>query len=157
MTTPDPLRAQLLDVLDFKHAHADFDTAVGGVPVDARGRVPAGAAHSLWQIVEHLRIAQHDIWDFSVNAGYEEKKWPDDYWPVNPEPPGPTDWDDSIASYRRDRDAMLQLVRDQPDIFARIPHGTGQTYLREALLVSHHASYHIAEIVTLRRLLGVWK
>jgi hypothetical protein len=157
MSTSDALRAQLLGVLDFKQAHADFDTAVEGIPAEARGRVPAGAAHSLWQIVEHLRIAQHDIWDFSVNPGYTEKKWPDDYWPATPEPPGPSAWDDSIAAYRRDREAMLQLVRDQPDLFATIPHGTGQTYLREVLLVSHHASYHIAEIVTLRRLLGVWK
>ncbi len=153
----DPLKAQLLTLLDFKDAHADFDTAVASVPPDARGRVPAGAVHSLWQILEHLRIAQNDIWDFSVNAGYEEKKWPDDYWPADPEPPTATAWDESVAAYRHDRAAMMQLVRDQPDVFATIPHGTGQTYLREVLLISHHASYHIAELITLRRLLGVWK
>jgi hypothetical protein len=153
----DALNAQLLKLLDFKEAHTDFDTAVVGVPPDARGRVPAGAAHSLWQILEHLRIAQNDIWDFSVNAGYEEKKWPDDYWPTDPAPPDDKAWEQSIADYRRDREAMMQLVRDQPDIFAKIPHGTGQTYLREVLLISHHASYHIGEMVTLRRLLGVWK
>ena len=155
--TPDPLREQLLNLLDFKEAHADFDSAVEGVPADARGRVPAGASHSLWQILEHLRIAQHDIWDFSVNPAYEEKTWPGDYWPHSPEPPTATAWDESLAAYRRDREAMMQLVRDQADLFARIPHGTGQTYLREVLLVSHHASYHIAEFITVRRLLGVWK
>ena len=153
----DPLRDQLLKLLDFKEAHADFDTAVDGVPPEARGRIPAGAAHSLWQILEHLRIAQNDIWDFTVNAGYEEKKWPDDYWPKSPEPPNAAAWDASIAAYRRDREAMMTVVREQPDLFAKIPHGTGQTYLREVLLISHHASYHIAELVTLRRLLGVWK
>ena len=153
----DLLEAQLLKLLDFKDAHADFDTAVEAVPPEARGRVPDGAAHSLWQILEHLRIAQNDIWDFSVNAGYEEKKWPDDYWPTDPEPPTAAAWDESIAAYRGDREAMMQLVRDQPDMFATIPHGTGQTYLREVLLISHHASYHIAEMIMLRRLLGVWK
>jgi hypothetical protein len=152
----DALRDQLLKLLDFKEAHADFDTAVKDVPVAVRGTVPAGAAHSLWQILEHLRIAQNDIWDFSVNAGYVDKKWPDDYWPKSPEPPSATAWDESIAAYRRDREAMMTMVKSQPDIFARIPHGTGQTYLREVVLVSHHASYHIAEMITLRRLLGAW-
>ena len=152
----DPLREQLLKLLDFKEAHADFDAAVKDVPVAVRGKVPAGAAHSLWQILEHLRIAQNDIWDFSVNAGYVDKKWPDDYWPKSPEPPSAAAWDESIAAYRRDREAMMTMVKNQPDVFATIPHGTGQTYLREVVLVSHHASYHIAEMITLRRLLGAW-
>lgn len=152
----DPLREQLLTLLDFRDAHADFDRAVKDVPAAARGQVPPGAAHSLWQILEHLRIAQHDIWDFSVNAGYVEKKWPDDYWPAHPEPPSPSAWDDSIARYRQDRDAMKDLVRSQPDLFSTIPHGSGQTYLREVLLVSHHASYHIAEMIAVRRMLGAW-
>ena len=89
---PDALRDQLLKLLDFKEAHADFDTAVKDVPVAVRGKVPAGAAHSLWQILEHLRIAQNDIWDFSVNPGYVDKEWPGDYWPANPEPPTPAAW-----------------------------------------------------------------
>jgi hypothetical protein len=156
MTTSDSLRAQLLRLLDFKEAHVDFDKAVDGVPPDARGRIPAGASHSLWQILEHLRIAQNDIWDFSVNAGYEHKTWPDDYWPKDPAPPDDQAWERSIAAYRRDREAMIHLVQDQSDLFAAIPHGTGQTYLREVVLVSHHASYHLGEMVTLRRLLGVW-
>jgi hypothetical protein len=152
----DPLRDQLLKLLDFKEAHADFDAAVKDVPVAVRGTVPAGAAHSLWQLLEHLRIAQHDIWDFSVNAGYVDKQWPDDYWPKSPEPPSAAAWDESIAAYRRDREAMMTMVKNQPDVFARIPNGTGQTYLREVVLVSHHASYHIAEMITLRRVLGAW-
>lgn len=157
MPTADPLRVQLSKLLDFKEAHADFDTVVDGVPLDARGRIPPGASHSLWQILEHLRIAQNDIWDFSVNADYQDKTWPADYWPVNPEPPSAKAWDESIAAYRRDRDAMVRLVRDTPDIFTTIPHGTGQTYFREVLLISHHASYHLGEMVAVRRLLGVWK
>jgi hypothetical protein len=156
MPTTDPLRAQLVTLLDFKEAHVDFDKAVDGVPPEMRGRIPAGASHSLWQILEHLRIAQNDIWDFSVNAGYEEKTWPADYWPKNPEPPSPEAWEASVAAYRRDREAMMKLVMEQADIFATIPHGTGQTYLREVLLISHHASYHLGEMVTIRRMLGAW-
>jgi uncharacterized damage-inducible protein DinB len=157
MNESDRLRDQLLDLLDFTHAHVNFEAAIDDLPAEALGKVPAGAAHSIWQIVEHMRIAQNDIWDFSVNAGYKDKKWPEDYWPKSPEPPSAQAWDDSIAAYKRDREAMSQLVRDQPDLFAKIPHGTGQTYLREVVLISHHASYHLGEIVTLRRLLGVWK
>lgn len=156
MSTTDPLREQLVKLLDFKEAHVDFDKAVDGVPPEMRGRIPAGASHSLWQILEHLRIAQNDIWDFSVNAGYTEKAWPADYWPKDPEPPSPGAWDASIAAYRRDRQAMIDLVAEQRDIFAKIPHGTGQTYLREVLLISHHASYHLGEMVTIRRMLGAW-
>jgi hypothetical protein len=156
MATTDALRAQLLSLLDFKEAHANFDAVMKDVPPAVRGVVPKGAAHSLWQILEHLRIAQHDIWDFSVNPEYVDKEWPVDYWPANPEPPTPHAWDDSVATYRRDREAMMELVKGRPDIFEKIAHGTGQTYLREVLLVSHHASYHLGEMVLLRRLLGAW-
>src|SRR5688572_7755410 len=112
MATTDALRSQLLSLLDFKEAHANFDAVVEDVPPGIRGVVPNGAAHSLWQILEHVRIAQNDILDFSLNAGYVDKEWPADYWPATPEPPTPTAWDESIAAYRRDRDAMMQLVKD---------------------------------------------
>lgn len=152
----DPLRAQLHALLDFKEAHVTFDAAVDGVPRSARGRVPQSGQHSLWQLVEHLRIAQEDILDFSVNPNYRHKKWPDDYWPASPEPPSEQAWDDSLAAYRRDRETMRRLVLERPDLMASIPHGTGQTYLRQALLVAVHASYHIGQIVLTRRLLNVW-
>lgn len=151
------LRAQLVKFLDWKEAHADFDATLAGIPAQLRGAVPPGLPHSAWQLLEHLRIAQHDILDFCLNASYEEMTWPDDYWPATPEPPDADAWDESIAAYKRDLAAMQQLARDESvDLFARIPHGSGQTYLREILLVVDHAAYHLGQIVFVRRLLGIW-
>ena len=158
MTDPDDaLRAQLARFLDWREAHADFDAAVNGVPEGNRGVVPPGLPHSLWQLLEHLRIAQHDILDFCVNAQYEEMTWPDDYWPATAAPPSADAWDASVSAYRRDREAVQALARDPTiDLFARIPHGSGQTYLREILLVVDHAGYHVGQMVLVRRLLGIW-
>ena len=157
VTTADPLRAQLARLLDWQDAHVNFEAAVDGLPAEARGRTVDGVPHSIWQLVEHLRIAQHDILDFCVNANYREMKWPDDYWPANAVPPSSAAWEHSLAAYQRDRDALEALaVNPRIDLFAAIPHGSGQTYLRELLLVIDHAAYHVGQIVQLRRLLGVW-
>jgi hypothetical protein len=151
------LRAQLVHFLDWHDAHADFDTAIDGIPPALRGAVPEGLPYSSWQLLEHLRLAQHDIHDFCVNPTYREMKWPDDYWPSSPEPPSSEAWDESVAGYRRDREAMQRLAADPAiDVFAKIPHGTGQTYLREILVVVDHAAYHIGQLVLVRRLLGNW-
>jgi hypothetical protein len=151
------LRTQLARMLDWHEAHAGFDKAVEGIAPEMRGRTPQGFPHSPWQILEHLRIAQHDILDFCVNPAYKEMRWPDDYWPRDPAPPSARAWDDSIAAYRKDREAMKQLATDGTiDLNARIPHGTGQTYLREVLLVADHGSYHVGQLVLVRRLLGIW-
>jgi hypothetical protein len=157
MTDPHvALRAQLAQFLDWHDAHTDFDTAVAGIPPGLRGAVPPGVPHSPWQLIEHLRIAQEDILDFCVNPHYHERAWPDDYWPAA-SPPNDGAWDDSIAAYHRDRKAMQQLAQDPAiDLFATIPHGSGQTYVREILLVVDHAAYHIGQIVLVRRLLGIW-
>ena len=153
------LRAQLADFLDWKNAHVGFDDAVKGVPAKLRGAVPKGFAHSVWQIVEHVRIAQSDILDFCINPRYQHTmKWPDDYWPKRPAPKSATAWSKSLSGIRRDRKAMQRLAADERiDLFARIPHGTGQTYLREVLLVADHTAYHVAQIVDVRRALGNWK
>ena len=154
----DPaLREHLVALLDWKDAHVTFDKAVEGVSSGDRGRVPDGATHSLWQVVEHLRLAQKDILDFCVNATYEEPDWPDDYWPMNPAPPSDEAWEECLAGYREDRTRMMDLAKNESvDLFSRIPHGTGQTVLREILLVADHNAYHIGQIVLLRRLLGSW-
>jgi uncharacterized damage-inducible protein DinB len=157
MQPPDALRTQLARYLDWHEAHAGFDAAVQGVPFEVQGRQPAGLPHSPWQLLEHLRIAQEDILDFCRNANYVHKKWPDDYWPENPVPPNPKAWDESVAAYRRDREAMKALAADGSiDLFGRIPHGDEQTYLREILLVADHQSYHVGQLVLVRRLLGNW-
>jgi uncharacterized damage-inducible protein DinB len=152
------MRTQLAKALDWGEAHADFDAAVKDFPPALRGRRLEGLPYSAWQILEHLRIAQHDILDFSRNAKYKEMKWPDDYWPSSPEPPDDTAWDRSVAAFRRDRRAVQKMSADpKVRLGKRIPHGTGQTYLREILLVIDHNAYHVGELVMLRRLLGAWK
>ena len=157
MSKSDPLRDQLVRVLDWNEAHVDFDGATKGIPPEKRGMTPPGFPHSPWQLLEHLRIAQEDIHDFCVNPNYREMKWPDDYWPSSA-PPNATAWDETVAAYRRDNDKMKDLVRSQPDLFARIPHGSGphQTYLRAVLLVADHAAYHLGQLVLVRRMLGIW-
>src|SRR5689334_8535246 len=128
------LRAQLADFLDWKSAHVGFDDALKGLPAKLRGVVPKGLAHSIWQVVEHIRIAQHDILDFSRNPKYEEMKWPDDYWPKSPVPKSPSEWNRALAAYRTDRRTMQRLVASsRTDLFVKIPHGSGQTVLREVL------------------------
>ena len=158
MTDDKAFRAQLVKLLDFREAHVDFDKAVQGIPLQLRGKLPQGVEHSLWQLVEHLRIAQADILEFCQTAKYKEKKWPDDYWPHALGPRSAAAWTKSIAGYRRDRKAFQRLVANTKiDLCSNIPHGTGQTYLREILLVADHNAYHIGQIVALRRLLGIWK
>lgn len=160
MTMSDKaLRRQLVDFLDWKSAHVGCDDAVKGIPPRLRGAVPKGFAHSVWQVVEHVRIAQQDILDFCRNARYKETmKWPDDYWPKTPGPKSASAWTKSLADLERDRKAMQRLAADRSvDLFAQIPHGSGQTYLRELLLVADHTAYHVAQIVDIRRALGIWK
>ncbi len=151
------LRELLRKQLAWEDAHASFDKAVANIPVELRGTQPPGVPYSPWQIVEHVRRTQHDILDFCRNADYQELEWPEDYWPPSPEPPDAGAWDESIAQYRADRRALQDLAVDpNTDLDARIPHGSGQTYLREIVLAADHASYHVGQLVLVRRLLGIW-
>jgi uncharacterized damage-inducible protein DinB len=153
----DDVREHLARVLDWSDAHVEYDAAVDGIGPEHRGRTPPGLPHSAWQLIEHIRLAQNDILDFCVSSSYAEKKWPDDYWPSDPAPPSDAAWDESVASYVRDRDALKRLVRDPNlDLTAKIPHGKGQTYLREVMLVADHTAYHVGQLVFVRRLLGIW-
>ena len=158
MSADASLREQLGRFLAWQDAHVSFDTAIAGIPVASRGKRPRGVAHSPWQILEHLRRAQRDILDFCHDPDYEEKDWPADYWPTSPAPPSASAWNDSVRRYREDRKALQDLAADtKTDLFARIPHGDGQTHLRELILAADHAAYHIGELVVVRRLLGIWK
>ena len=151
------LRQQLLELLKGGNAHANFQDAIRDFPAELRGKRPKGAAHSPWEELEHMRIAQWDILDFSRNADYKALKWPDDYWPATPEPPDEKAWDRSVHGFCQDLQTMCALIADEAtDLFARIPHGEGQTILREALLVADHNAYHLGQLVLLRRMLGAW-
>lgn len=157
MDTDAALRDHLLRLLDWHDAHVDFDTAVTGVPLELQGTRPHGWSYAPWELLEHMRITQHDILDFCRNPDYAEIAWPADYWPKTAAPPHAAAWEESVAGFRRDRDALKRRVADSTiDLFARIPHGTGQTYLREALLVADHNAYHLGQLVAVRRQLGIW-
>jgi hypothetical protein len=154
MTTEDPLRKHVLDLLALKGAHLNFDETVDGFPVELRGIKPAGAPHTPWQLLEHLRIAQWDILEFCRNRDYQEIKWPDDYWPKTEAPPDGAAWDRSVEHFRQDAQGMEALVNDESlDLFERLPHGSGQTLLREALLLADHNSYHLGQLVFVRKML----
>jgi hypothetical protein len=156
--TAKQLRQTLVELLNGGSAHATFDAAVKDVPKDLRGAKPNNFPHSPWMLLEHLRIAQADILDFSRNPKYKSMKWPDDYWPKTEAPPSTFAWTKSIQQFRRDLKAMQALVANpKTDLYAPIPWGDGQTILREALLVADHNAYHIAQLIDVRRLLGDWK
>jgi DinB superfamily len=153
------LRKQLIAALQGGQAHVTFDDAVKGLPAEFRGTVPHNLPHSAWQTLEHIRITQHDILNFSSppTGGYHAIAWPDDYWPKSPEPPSPHAWDHSIAEIHRDLKNFIALIENpKADLFKPFRWGDGQNLLREAILIADHNSYHLGELVVLRRLLGAW-
>ena|SRR5208282_1628797 len=151
------LRQHLLELLTGGHAHVPFDAAVKNLPAALRGKRPRGVEHSPWEIVEHLRIAQGDILEFSRNPRHQSPEWPGGYWPATPAPPDEKAWEKSLRAFHRDLKALCALVEDPAtDLFQRIPHGDGQTVLREALLAADHNAYHFGELILVRRLLKAW-
>jgi hypothetical protein len=158
MANDHSVREHLVKLLEGGHAHATFEAAVKGLPAALRGKRPKGAEHSPWEILEHMRIAQSDILDFSSDPKYVAPKWPDDYWPTSKTPPNDKAWANSVRTFNADLEAMRKLVAaESTDLYAPIPHGDGQTIMREALLIADHNAYHIGELVLVRRLLGAWK
>jgi len=154
-----PLQQHLINLLDLEGAHVGFDESVRGLGAESRGKKVKGFPHTAWQLLEHMRIAQSDILEFSRDPKHVSPKWPEGYWPESPAPPNDGAWKKSMAAFRRDLDEMKKLVReaDEQQLYARIPHGDGQTLLREALLVADHNSYHLGQLVMLRKMLGAWK
>jgi uncharacterized damage-inducible protein DinB len=151
------LREHLRKLLDWEDAHVNFDTAVEGLPRSKRGIIPEGLPYSPWQLVEHIRITQRDILDFCRDPGYVQPPM-DQYWPSSAKPTNDAAWKASIEAFRRDREALKELGSDVSiGLFDRIPHGDGQTYLRELLLVADHNAYHVAQLVVVRRALGAWE
>jgi len=154
MKTTDPLRQHLINLLIKAEAHVDLESELKDFPRELQGRKPPGAPHTPWQLLEHIRIGQWDILEFSKDARHKSPKWPDDYWPRTEAPPDDKAWDKSVKQVLADLKAMCDLARDDKrDLFAQIPHGDGQTLLREALLVADHNAYHLGQIVLLRRIL----
>ena len=152
------LREHIIYLLNGGGAHARFDDVVKDMPDELRGTKPHGLPHSVWMLLEHLRLAQWDILEFSRNSKHKSPEWPKAYWPKTEAPPSTAAWNKSIQQFRSDLKAMQDLVANpKTDLFTRIPWGDGQTILREALLVADHNAYHLGQLVDVRRLLGAWK
>lgn len=152
------LRDHLLELLRGGSAHLDLDKAIGGLAPELRGKKAPGLPHTVWQLLEHLRITQWDILEFSRNKGHVSPDWPAEYWPKVEAPPDNAAWDRSVETLRRELKEMQDLVADpKTDLYAKIPWGDGQTILREALLVADHNAYHLGQIVSVRQALGAWE
>jgi uncharacterized damage-inducible protein DinB len=151
------LRQHLIYLLIDGGAHAKFGDVIGASPAKLRGQKPAGMPHSPWMLLEHMRIAQRDIIEFSRNPKYKSPAWPEGYWPPTETPPNAAAWNESVKNYRKDLKSLENLIANpKTDLFAKIPWGDGQTILREALLVADHNAYHLGQLVDVLRLLGAW-
>jgi hypothetical protein len=157
MNQEEALRQQLAKILDWGEAHVDLKTALADMPFEQQGQVPAGLPHSAWQLLEHLRIALRDILEFTRGSQHTSPKWPEGYWPATVALPDDKAWKHSANSFLDDLEAMRQLITDPAsDLFQPLAHGTGQTLLREALLVADHNAYHLGQLVLVRKALGAW-
>ena len=157
MSDDRSVRDHLFNLLKSRQAHVNFERILVDFPGELRGTKPEGVPYSAWELLEHLRIAQWDILEFSRDSQHTSPRFPEGYWPKNPQPPDEKAWEDSLASFQEDLQAMADLVTDPAtDLYAPIAHGTGQTILREALLVADHNAYHLGQLVLIRRLLGAW-
>ena len=151
------LRQHLIYLLTDGGAHAKFDDAIAAIPAELRGQKPSGMPHSPWMLLEHMRIAQWDILEFSRNPKHKSPAWPEGYWPPTEAPPNTAAWNESVKNFRKDLKSLENLIASpKTDLFAKIPWGDGQTILREALLVADHNAYHLGQLVNVLRLLGAW-
>ncbi|HWY70720.1 MAG TPA: DinB family protein [Terriglobales bacterium] len=159
MMKNSPLQQHLINLLNFEGAHVGFDEAVRGLAPKLHGKKMKAFPHTAWQLVEHMRITQWDILEFTRDAAHVSPKWPEGYWPESSAPSSEGAWKKSIAAFRHDLDEMKKLVAeaDEQQLYAPISHGDGQTLLREAFLIADHNSYHLGQLVMLRKMLGAWK
>jgi uncharacterized damage-inducible protein DinB len=157
MDANDDWRRIVASSLDWEQAHAKLDSVIDKLPSEQRGRRPDGLAHSIWELVDHIRRTQHDLLEFCVNPRYHEPKWPDDYWPPSPAPASDAEWNNALADIHRETALFAEFtIEPERDLTAKIPHGTGQTYLRTILVAVDHTAHHVGQIIDVRRLLGVW-
>ena len=151
------LRSHLTDLLTVRQAHCTFEDAVAHVPPDRRGERPDDLPYAVWELADHIRAAQRDILDYCRDPDYEAPDWPADYWPDTAAPPDEAAWKNCLAQVRSDRATLCDLVTDETlDLYDTVPSSDEHTYLREAMLVADHTAYHVGQIVTVRRQLGLW-
>jgi hypothetical protein len=150
------LVTELEKLLNGGSAHAGLKDALGGLPESLRGKKPQNLPYSIWQLTEHIRITQWDMLEFCKDANHKSPKWPDEYWPKETAPADRDAWDNTVKQIDDDLEEFIELIR-KGDLYKPLPHGDGQSILREALQMADHNAYHIAEIIVIRRLLGAWK
>jgi hypothetical protein len=154
----DAIRKEIAFQLRGGNAHAPLEKVVAGFPGAKQGIVPEGMPYSGWQLLEHIRMAQADMLEFCTNPKYKALKWPEDYWPKSPKPPNSKSWDISAKQVKTDLESFIKLILDaKKDLTSKIPWGDGQTLFHEACLILDHNSYHLGELVAVRRMLGEWK
>ena len=152
------LRKHLTQLLESSEAHTGFQTAFKKLPLDLQGKKPEGADHSAWELIEHMRIAQSDILEFTRNPEHKSPEFPKGYWPKKSNPQDEAAWGKTVKAFAADLKAMVEIVANPAhDLFAEIPHGEGQTILREALLLADHNAYHFGQLVQLKKQLGSWE
>ncbi len=154
---PPELLNNIIALINKGQAHATLEDALGNIDFSLLGKKPHALPYSIWQLAEHIRIAQWDILEFSRNPEHVSLKWPEEYWPKEANPTDEAAWNDCIKKIKDDRDAFIELLKTSDDIYKPFEHGKGQSLLREALLIADHNAYHTAEIIVIRRLLGAWK
>jgi hypothetical protein len=147
---------ELVRLLRGGGAHATFEDSIDKLPANLRGVKPENMPYSIWQLTEHIRIVQWDMLQFCVDGGHQSPKWPDEYWPKEAAPASDSAWDKSVKQIEDDLEEFINLIKKE-DIYKKIPHGSGQNVLREALQIADHTSYHTAEIIVIRRMLKTWK
>jgi len=157
MSNQSRIRELLLEQLSGKNAHVDFERATDGLGLEEVSKKPDSFPHTIWELVEHIRIAQHDIVAFSQSADYQSPSWPEEYWPKSEKPQNELQWKESVAAVKNDHQIMVQMVKNKEnDLLKTIPHGDGQTLFREAMLIVDHNAYHIGQIVQMRKVMGLW-
>jgi uncharacterized damage-inducible protein DinB len=157
MASDERWRQIVASSLDWEQAHASLDSALAGLSADLRGKRPTGFPHSVWELTDHIRRTQRDLLDFCQNPHYEELEWPDDYWPATAAPATDSAWTETIDAIHADTKALAEFTKSASiDLTEKIPRGTGQTYLRTVLVAVDHMSYHVGQIIAVRRLLGAW-
>lgn len=157
MEANDLLREQLAELLEHGNAHMSFEEAVAEYPMLHINTLFPNGSYSAWHLLEHLRLAQWDILDFIRNPHYRELSWPEDYWPPRDQQATPDDWQRTIGDFLADRQALRAMIMDpQTDLWAPIPHGTGQMFAREIMVVADHNAYHTGEFAIMRQVMGTW-
>ena len=152
------IRESLAELLAGDQAHLNPALALSDLALELQGQRPAGLPYSPWELLEHLRLTQHDIVEFITNPDYQEPDFPAGYWPATASPPGAQAWQSSRQSFLAELDSLIQIAQDSSrDLEAMVPWGSGQTLMRELLLAADHNSYHLGQMVILRRLLGAFQ